>query len=396
MTAAGSDAAVTGMSSGGAMGVDAGMTAAGSDAALGMSSGGTMSGTGGGAVGGGAGGAAGAPITASTPSVVNSAAPTTAGTLANAASLAKPLVGAAAALGASGVGSPQTPATPDYMALLDKQFQQQQALNAQTLQANRFNQVNPYGQSTWTTDANGNVTNTINLSPEQQALLSQNNQSALMSGGLAQNAMRNAGSLGQPIDTSGWFGMKGSIDGTGDAARQQTIASQYGAMTSRLDPQWTQRDAALKQQLANQGIAEGSEAYTNAMRDQSFARNDAYQQAMNSALQLGNQEQNTLFGQNAQNAAFGNQAQNQQYTQALGLQTQQLNAINALRNGSQVTTPQFQASGQAQQIQAPNYMSGAQAAYQGNLNASNAQNAYNNNMMSGLFGLGSAALQKWG
>ena len=103
-----------------------------------------------------------------------------------------------------------------------------------------------------------------------------------------------------------------------DYDRNQVINSLYGQQTSRLDPQWQQRDEAMRTQLANQGLAPGGEAYTNAMRDQTFARNDAYNSALNSAIGNATAQQQAQFGMAQGAGQFANQAQQQGYGQQLG------------------------------------------------------------------------------
>ena len=83
------------------------------------------------------------------------------------------------------MSKPSAPAAPDYTGAA----QQTAAGNLTNLKyqttANRPTMITPWGTSTWSaTDANGNATNTVSLSPqEQQALNSQmavqNNQSTL-------------------------------------------------------------------------------------------------------------------------------------------------------------------------------------------------------------------------
>jgi hypothetical protein len=86
--------------------------------------------------------------------------------------------------------------------------------------------------------------------------------------------------------------------GTGDDARRQAIDASYGAATSRLNPAFDQRQESLDAQLMNQGLDPNSAAYRNAQRDFSMQRNDAYNQAMNSAISNGNQAQSLTFNQN--------------------------------------------------------------------------------------------------
>lgn len=266
---------------------------------------------------------------------------------------------AGGAVASSLLNKPSTPDAPNYAALAQQQADQQQALIDQQTAANRFNQVTPYGSLTWSQDANGNWTQTQTLSPDQQAILNQ--QNALSLGlGTAQNSM-----LGQVTDT-----YSQPFTGGDAAARQQTIDSQYAAMASRLDPQWAQRESALNTRLANQGISAGSEAYANALREFGNQRNDAYQQANNSALQLGNQEFQNSFNRNLTSYQLP------------------MNLFNSLRTGSQVQNPNFQNQNTSASLgQSPNLLGAAGQQYGASLDATNANNAWNSNLTNGLFSL---------
>jgi len=134
----------------------------------------------------------------------------------------------------------------------------------------------------------------------------------------------------------------------------------YGAMTSRLDPQWAQREEMQKAQLANQGLAPGGEAYTNSMRDFNAARNDAYQQANLGAIST----------------------MPQTYQLAQAAYQQPLNQLNAIRSGAQIQTPQFG------QTPGANYAGAAAQAGQYAGNVYNQQIAQQNAQTSGLYGLG--------
>lgn len=84
----------------------------------------------------------------------------------------------------------------------------------------------------------------------------------------------------------------------GDMSPFQSFIDQaYQAQTRNLDPQWQQADRDFAQQMVNQGIAPGSEAYDNARANFDRARTDAYTQANTAASQLGAQMQNQMFGQ---------------------------------------------------------------------------------------------------
>jgi len=206
----------------------------------------------------------------------------------------------------------------------------------------------------------------------------------------------------------------------------------------RLDPTIQAGDKSFAQTLANQGLAPGTEAYNTAFRNREMSKNDLYSQAalqgigldmgarqqqVNEALGIGgfqnqaqlsranlfnqalgqdygtefnraglyNQALGQDFSQGLQRAQFGNQAQQQQLAQDFALRSQPLNEIIGLMGGSQLQLPQFTGYTPAQ-VAPPPTMAGAQAGYQAQLAAANAQNAANSQTMSGLFGLGAAGL----
>jgi hypothetical protein len=78
-------------------------------------------------------------------------------------------------------------------------------------------------------------------------------------------------------------------------------------INQRLQPQIQQSEERLQAQLANQGIAPGTEAYNRAMTQQGQRTNDLLTQAQ---LQ-GASVQNQMFNQNLNAGQFGNQALNQ-------------------------------------------------------------------------------------
>lgn len=233
-----------------------------------------------------------------------------------------------------------TPSVPDYTALA----------NAQS-QASRFNQITPYGTSTW----NGN-TQTQALSPDQQNILDQQEQYSQGVGNKINQGLYSIGSFG--IDQSQLPQM--------DTQAGDTV---YQSYMNRLQPQMSQQNESFRQQMANQGIAPGTPAYDNAQRNLS-------------------QQQNDLMLQGASNAAT---AQNNVYNTALSGQVaignQPINQINALRGGMQLNNPTYSNTGSA-----PNLTGAAQSQYNSNLGLYNADQAYENNIWNGLFSLGSAYL----
>lgn len=190
------------------------------------------------------------------------------------------------------------------------------------------NQRTPWANSTWTEGPNGQWSQNLSLAPQLQQG--------------ANNLMGQIGSQG-PV-------------GTGDQARDQAIDAAYLQASSRLDPQWSQRENALRSQLANQGLDMGSEAYSNAMGDLGRSRNDAYTSAMSDAIRQGTAAQAVTFEQNraAQMAPY-----------------QQLAALQGL-------------SGLPGNPGGANYLDAASLGYQGALNQYGTQQAGKNSAMAGL------------
>jgi hypothetical protein len=156
---------------------------------------------------------------------------------------------------------------------------------------------------------------------------------------------------------------------TGDQARDQAINGAYSQATSRLDPQWSQREQSTRAQLSAQGLDADSQAYQNQMGNLGRERNDAYSSAMNGAIGQGTAAGSAVFQQNQA-------AQMQPY--------QQLMALQGLSGQSQ--TPY---AGQAQGAQ---YLSGAQAQYQGAQNQYATNQGSKNSTMGGLGSLAGSAV----
>lgn len=171
-------------------------------------------------------------------------------------------IGGYAANKATGPGGPF--ASSDYQGAASKQAGADQAAWTQQTQANRPNQSTPFGSSSWTKDASGNWTQSTQLDPQLQAALDS------LKGQWAQNA-------GQPLPD-------------GEAARKAASDSIYSQETSRLDPQFQQREGAMRTQLMNQGLDPNSEAFKTEMDNFGRTRNDAYQGAMNHSITGGGEE----------------------------------------------------------------------------------------------------------
>ena len=236
-----------------------------------------------------------------------------------------------------------------------------------TAAANRTNQVTPYGNLTYTanpgTDPYGNTlyTATQTLSPEGQNLLNQTNQ---LNTGLMSTANQGLDYANQVLSQPGVDTSKLAQTGINPGQSYQD------AMMSRLAPQIDRENAQLEQQLANRGIAQGTDAYNQAKQLQAQQHNDL----LNSA---------TVQGMNTGLAANQQGFQQQAYNQM-----QPINVINALRTGSQVQNPSFANTPMQANTAGPDLLGAANASYQNQLNAYNAQQAQGGNFMGGLMNLG--------
>lgn len=228
---------------------------------------------------------------------------------------------------------------------------------------NNINQITPYGNLSYEqtgsytyTDPNSGdqheiptFTATQTLSPDQRAVLDQNNRSSLNLATLGANqSARLNGLLGRPLDTSGLPG-RGDVNSirqtnlqrVGHGPSLQTELGNTGAVTrtygtdfsddrqrvedalmDRMNPRLEQDRMRMESRLASQGIRVGSEAYNAAMDDYSRQTNDARLSAILGA----GQEQSRLAGLEAARAGFENAAQAQAF--------QQDAARNSFRNDS--------------------------------------------------------------
>lgn len=268
-----------------------------------------------------------------------------------------------------GGGGGSMPRAPDYRGAAEATAQGNLDYAQQAAAANRVNQQTPWGSLTYSSagkDENGNpiYNQTLNLSPEQQQLLNYQNQASLGLGSLTNQGLGYVqNTLSHPFDAS-------------QLPAQQINPGQTAqdAIMSRLAPQFNKDQDRLQTQLLNQGLQPGTEAYQNAMTQFNQGKNDAYTQAALQGIDV------------------GNQARQQALTEQSYLRSQPLNELNALRSGSQLTQPQFNATPQQATTAGPNYLGATDAQYQALLNAYSNKTASQNALMGGLFNLGGAAI----
>lgn len=296
--------------------------------------------------------------------------------------------------------SSSPPAAPNPYQTAQAQTGLNKDTAAYTAALNRTNTYSPLGSSVYKqngTDANTGAPiydNTISLTPTSQETLNASQQQDL---GMAQSGnalLKNLGnSVSTPVDYSGVGKIQSQVNGGDlDAARQQAQQSIYHRQTSMLDPQYAQEKESLDAQLANQGLTIGSQAYNNAQNNFARQKDFAYGNARDSAITGGNDYANQQFTQGLNSANLNNSATGQGLSQLFAQRNQPLNELSAFRSGSQVQQPQFQ--GQSPISTNPADFASAQGqAYQGGLNAYNAQiGQQNSNTMAGATVAAGAAM----
>jgi hypothetical protein len=265
-------------------------------------------------------------------------------------------------------GKSDPPPAPDYIGAAKETAAGNLEAARATAAANRVNQVTPYGNLTYSIsgkDSYGNDMYTANqtLTPAQQKILEQNQG---LSSGLLNTAQ-------QGLDYAGNLLSKPGVD----LSQLPQIGINPGetysdAIMRRLAPQIAQESQASDAALANQGIAQGTQAYENAKRQLAMSQNDRQLGAITSGMNVG-------MGANQQ--AFNQQAYNQM---------QPINVINALRTGSQVQNPTYASVPQQANVGGADILGATSAGYNAELARTNAENAASGGFLGGLMNIGAA------
>lgn len=268
-----------------------------------------------------------------------------------------------------GKGGGSAPPPPDYAGAARETAQGNLDAARANIAANRVNQYTPYGSLEYTMageDKYGNPmwSATQKFSPEQQQLLDIQNQLSIGTGQLGQKGLGYVEKMiSQPFDTS-------QLPSLG-INPSETYTDAY---LRRLAPSMQQSRERLEQQLANQGIQLGSEAYDRAMRNFEQKQNDL------------------MLGATTQGFDVGNRARAARFAELAYQRNEPINTLNAVRSGSQVTNPQFVNPAMQAVTAGPDLLGAAQAQGNAQMNAYNAQMASQNANTSGLYSLGGSAM----
>ena len=257
-------------------------------------------------------------------------------------------------------GSPQTVATPDYTGAANTTAANNLKAAQAATAANRVNQNTPYGSLNYTqsgTDQYGNPTWTATQSIDP-SLQNAVDKSKLTVSNYDFNQFNPTGLPSTGIDPG---------------------QSYTNAIMSRLAPTQAHQSEMSDQQLANQGIMPGTEAYNNAKRLLAQSQNDQLTSAVTGGM------------------GVGLTANQQAYNQLAGTYTTNLNApFNYASNVKAFASPTYVNPTQQQTTAGADILGAAGLTNQTNQANANAINARQNAEMSGLFALGGAGLNKWG
>lgn len=284
-----------------------------------------------------------------------------------------------------GGGKGSAPAAPDYTgaAQATAAGNKEAAIAAQA--GNMINQYTPQGSVEYSVRGEQNGTplwsQTVNLSPEQQAAY---NKDVAMNAGLQDVGITGVGYVQSALDKPLSFADLNEIAPSEELTREAQDAA-YNQATRYLDPQFTKQQSSLENQLSNQGITRGSEAWNNALQDFAMNKERAYAGARDTSFGQGLTLANQLYGQN-----LGRRQQGISEIQTL--RQDPINMLNAVRSGSQMQTsaqPQVGTSspGQLATWSGPDLLGATTAAGQYNQGLYNANTAANSAQTSGLMGL---------
>ena len=216
----------------------------------------------------------------------------------------------------------------------------------------------------------------ITLSPEQQQILDAENRANLgMTNLAADYTGRIADATARPFS---YEGMPGAPIYDENFRRQQ-----LDTIMQRAQPTMDRERASLEQQLANQGITLGSEAWRNAQDDLGRRQNDF---RLAADTQAGN-EAARIFG-------LQGSARDRAVQEALTQRNQPLNEVASLLGSGGVSMPQFQPTPQVN-MQGTDVAGIYQNDYQNRLAAWQAKQQQSGGILGGLFGLAGAGLGGW-
>lgn len=249
--------------------------------------------------------------------------------------------------------------------------------------ANMVNQYTPYGSVEYNPIGDNRYEQRVTLSPDQQAAY---NKDVQMNAQLQDVGLQGLGYVQNALNKPLSFDQMQQLQSPGEIQKAASDAAYQNAMRYT-EPRLQRQQASLENQLANQGITRGSEAWNAAMADAEANRENVYGQAENQAYLQGLAGAQQAYGQ-------GLGTRQQQISEAQVLQQNPLNMLNAVRTGSQLQSSQMPQVGTSSPATL-DLLNATTAQGQYNQGLYNAQQASQAGMFGGLGSLAGSGLQAY-
>lgn len=272
---------------------------------------------------------------------------------------------------------PKAPPVPDPVATANAQG----AANAETARVqqkmNMVDQYNPYGSTTFTPIGDDRYRVDTRLSPLGQQAFDSEQRIDAATNRLAEGQLgRISDAVSRDLDFSAFPSLATDFSADRDRATQSLI--------DRNAPMMERQQSRLENQLANQGIARGSEAWKAAYDDLSRQQNDFNLAAINA----GGAEQSRMYGLTAD-------ARQRMINELLQQRAQPINELGALLGTGQVAVPQAAGIPQTN-VNGTDVIGANTLAYNAMMNNYNQQMGAGNSALGALAGLGGAGLSAYG
>ncbi len=265
------------------------------------------------------------------------------------------------------MGTSSPPAAPSPQATASAQTGENVSTAIANADLSHVNQTNAYGDtSTYNQTGSTSFTDPTSGKVYQIPTYSQTTQLSAPQQNLyntVQSAQQGAANTAQGLIGQAQSTLSKPIDLTANGINKFTNTQ----WEQPFNNYWGQQQDKLTQQLADQGINVGSQAYNNATQN---------------------------FGQTVQNAQ--DTYDTSMYGNAMNAATtsynQPVNELSALLSNSQIGSPSMNATPTQTQIPTTDYASIANQGFQNQMASYNAQQQQTSAMYGGLFGLGGAAI----
>ncbi len=299
-----------------------------------------------------------------------------------------------------GLLKPSAPEAPDPVALAQSQGQSNIEAAIASALLNQQATTGPFGtvsfEQTGTQNIGGvdvpSFGRTTTLNPAAQAQLEAQQATGQSLTEIAQGLTGGVGeALSQGLDVSGLPSLTGPSTADFGLQGRELEEATFQRGLGLFEPGFARESAAIESSLVERGLPFQSEAANLAREGLQERQGLARENLALSSIGAGRQEQSRLAGLEQQRALLANQARQQGFGEQSFLRSLPLADIGALLGTApQIQTPQFQAT-PAFGVQAPDIIGSSLGAANIAQQQFAQQQQAQSGLLSGLFGLGSAA-----